>query len=392
MDLVILAYNKILTSKKKNLNFPKLMEKFSNLSFLQILINHYCKFNFKNIFIVTDHQENIIKKRFHNKIQNFIKIKCIIEKENKSEINVINLLKKQIKKDFVLISANTFLNFNKIEKLKKIVFEKKKIGGLVLVKSLNEKKDLKRYKLDKYKNIIPKTKSSYFNGNIYYFNKKIFKFINKKIVNLEKNILPELIIKKLISGIYSKDFYINFKNEINHNKSKIQLINHLKKPSIFLDRDGVINHDSGYTHKFSSFKFRKKVTSFLKKISKENFNIFIITNQAGIAKKKFLLSDFFKLHIKLKEYFQNKSIFINDLEYCPHHPHGKIKKYTKKCKCRKPANQMIKNIQKKWLINNKKSIFIGDQLKDKLTAEKSKIKFFYVEDDILEQWKKIKFN
>ena len=30
----------------------------------------------------------------------------------------------------------------------------------------------------------------------------------------------------------------------------------IAKPAVFLDRDGTINYDDGYTHKFSKFKFK----------------------------------------------------------------------------------------------------------------------------------------
>ena len=101
---------------------------------------------------------------------------------------------------------------------------------------------------------------------------------------------------------------------------------HTKKPAIFLDRDGTINYNYGYVHKFSKFKFKKNVIKGLKYLTKKKYYIFIVTNQAGIAKGKFKLSDLTKLHSKLKNYLKEKRIIINDIEYCPYHPKGIIKK------------------------------------------------------------------
>ena len=39
---------------------------------------------------------------------------------------------------------------------------------------------------------------------------------------------------------------------------------------------------------------------------------------------------------------------------------------------------MIKNLEKKWLINKSKSFMIGDSLTDKQTAKKSKIYFLNI--------------
>ena len=81
----------------------------------------------------------------------------------------------------------------------------------------------------------------------------------------------------------------------NHQKNKIS------RPAVFLDRDGTINYDYGYTHKFSKFRFRPKVIKGLKYIAKKKYLIFIVTNQAGIAKGFFSEKDFFNLHLKLQE-------------------------------------------------------------------------------------------
>ena len=74
------------------------------------------------------------------------------------------------------------------------------------------------------------------------------------------------------------------------------------KPAVFLDRDGVVNYDFGYVHKFNNFKLRPGIIKGLKINSKNNFLIFILTNQAGIAKKKFTENDFIDLHLDFKNY------------------------------------------------------------------------------------------
>ena len=52
-----------------------------------------------------------------------------------------------------------------------------------------------------------------------------------------------------------------------------------------------------------------------------------MTNQAGIAKKKFKERDFFKLHEEINKKLKKFNIFFNDIQYSPFHPKAKIKKY-----------------------------------------------------------------
>ena len=389
MDLVILAGGKGSRIKHLNKNKPKPMIKIQNKIFLELLINHYAKFNFENIFILAGYKGQLIKKKFDKKIQNFTKIKCIIEKNPRDTGGALLLLKSKIKKDFILINGDTFFDIDDPLKLLKNI-TKKDVGCISLVK----RKDVQfikfnNLKLDKYHNIIKVKKSNYINAGVYYFNKKIFNFINKKKVSLESEILPKLIDLKKLKGRYFKNYFLDIGTPKNLGIAKKNFPRKLERPALFFDRDGVINYDKGYTHKYKDFKFRKNVIQTLTYLYNKNYYLFIITNQGGIAKKKYTIENFTKLHIQIKKNLAKKNVYIHDTEFCPHHPDGIIKKLSIKCKCRKPSNLMIKKIEKKWFVNMKKSYFIGDKVSDELAAKKSKLKFYYVEKDILKQIKKI---
>ena len=162
-----------------------------------------------------------------------------------------------------------------------------------------------------------------------------------------------------------------------------------KKKAVFLDRDGTINYDYGYTYKFTKFKFRPYVLKGLKYLCKKKYLIFIVTNQAGISKGRFKISDLKKLHKELISYLKKRKIYINAIEFCPYHPEGIIKKYRKKTNYRKPGNLMILKILKKWNVDLKRSFMLGDQKSDKMAAKKSHLYFEYVEKNFYKQTKRI---
>ena len=162
-----------------------------------------------------------------------------------------------------------------------------------------------------------------------------------------------------------------------------------KKRAAFLDRDGTINYDYGYVYKYTDFKLRPHVLKGLKYLTKNKYLIFIVTNQAGIAKGKFTISDLRKLNKKLINFFNKNGININEIQYCPYHPNAVINKYKKKTNLRKPGNLMIKILKSKWSIDVKKSFMIGDKKSDKLAAYKSGLYFEYVKKNFYKQIKKI---
>ena len=390
MDLVILAGGKGSRIKHLNKDKPKPMVKIQDKVFLELLINHYAKFNFDNIFILAGYKGQLIKEKFDGKYQNFTKIECIIEKNPRDTGGALLVLKNKIKKDFILINGDTYFDIKNPFKLSKNV-KKTDIGCVSLIKFKNVKGiKFNNLKLDRYHNIIKVKKSSYINAGVYYFNKKIFKFINKKKISLENEILPKLIDLKKLKGEYLKDYFLDIGTPKNLKFAKKNLPKILERPAFFFDRDGVINHDKGYTHKYKEFRFRKDVIKALKYLYGKKYYLFIVTNQGGIAKKKYTIEDFFSLHVSIKKKLAKNKIYIHDIEFCPHHPDGLVKKLSIKCKCRKPSNLMIKNINKKWFISMKKSYFIGDKKSDESAAKKSKLKFNYVQEDLLKQVKKYK--
>ena len=163
----------------------------------------------------------------------------------------------------------------------------------------------------------------------------------------------------------------------------------MKKPGAFLDRDGVINYDTGYLYKYEDFKLRPGVIKGLKLLIKKKYRIFIVTNQSGIAKGLFTEKDLKLLHQKMKKELSNYKIKIDEIKFSPYHPQGKIKKYKKKSDTRKPGNKMVKEIFKKWATDIKKSFMIGDKRSDNLCAKKSGLYFEYAEKNFFYQIKNI---
>ena len=76
------------------------------------------------------------------------------------------------------------------------------------------------------------------------------------------------------------------------------LVKYLKKPAIFLDRDGTLIHDKGYTYKVNDLKFNNKVIKFLKNYNNKYY-MFIVTNQSGIGRGYYTENDFFNFQKKI---------------------------------------------------------------------------------------------
>ena len=388
IDLVILAGG-FGTRIKKYLNGkPKPMIKFDRFNFLDLLIRKICTYDINKVFILAGYKGEKIKKKYHNKKINLVDIECIIEKKPRGTAGCLSQIKKRLTDNFIVVNGDTFfdIDYNKV-----INFNLKNTFSLIsLAKNKNYKSNKKLINLSIKNNKITYNHSSFINGGIYKFKKKIFKYIKKNNCSLENDVLPDLIRSKKVSGKKFNNFFLDIGTPKNLFYAKRKLISYLKRPAIFLDRDGTINEDLGYTHLIKDLKFCKGVINGLHKLQKKKFQLFIVTNQAGIGKGFFSLKEFYKFQQFMKSLLIKKNIFINDIEFCPYHKNANIKKFKKKTNLRKPGNLMIRKILNRWPVNLSKSVMIGDQKTDYLCAKKSNIKFYYTQKDFMKVVSKIK--
>ena len=388
LDLVILAGGKG-TRIKKFSNYPKPIIKFNNLHFLDYLIQNFTTYNFNNIYILAGYKGNQIKKIYNRKKFNLKNINVIIEKSPMDTAGALFNLKNIIKNDFILANGDSILDIN----IKKFV-QKNLNKNLMRIALISKKFTKNKNKLEnltiKENRITFKKNSNYMNAGVYYCSKKLLKFIKKEKKSLENDVIPHLINNKKITGqIIKNKYFLDIGTPYYFKKSNKILKNIFQRPAVFFDRDNTLIEDKGYTFKVKDLKFKKKALEAINFLIKKNYYIFLVTNQAGIAKGFFKEKDFFLFQDSMASSMSNYGVHFHDVEFCPFHPEGIIQKFKKKSELRKPGNMMIKNIEKKWLIMKKKSFMIGDQVSDKETAKKSKIYFEYAKNNLLIQVKSI---
>jgi D-glycero-D-manno-heptose 1,7-bisphosphate phosphatase len=127
--------------------------------------------------------------------------------------------------------------------------------------------------------------------------------------------------------------------------------------AFFLDRDGVINIDTGYVYKIEDFIFENSIFDALNFIQENGFDIFIITNQSGISRGFFTESDFLKLTNWMLAEFDKNGIKIKAVEFCPHLPNDN-------CSCRKPNTGLVEKLISKFNIDLNNSWIVGDKYSD----------------------------
>jgi D-glycero-D-manno-heptose 1,7-bisphosphate phosphatase len=134
----------------------------------------------------------------------------------------------------------------------------------------------------------------------------------------------------------------------------------MKNKAIFLDRDGVINisKDRYYVYSMADWTLTPRLYEALKLLHSSGYLLIVITNQGGIAKGLYAMSDVEKLHQSMQSQAAAYGIPIEELYCCPHHEdYGR-------CLCRKPLPLLLQKAAARYDIDMAQSYFIGDSPRD----------------------------
>lgn len=134
--------------------------------------------------------------------------------------------------------------------------------------------------------------------------------------------------------------------------------------AVFLDRDGVINVDTGYVSHSDDFEFIEGVIDACKKMKELGYLLVVITNQSGIARGYFSEDDFMTLTEWMDWSFADKGVDLDGIYFCPHHPDKGIGEYKQHCNCRKPRPGMLLSAIEHLDIDVTKSFLVGDKVSD----------------------------
>jgi len=140
------------------------------------------------------------------------------------------------------------------------------------------------------------------------------------------------------------------------------------RPAAFLDRDGVINVDHGYTYRPEHLEFTSTAVEAIGLLNKAGYRVLVVTNQSGVARGLYGLAEVEAFHAHINAALADAGAHIDAFYYCPYHPQGTVAEFAIEHEDRKPGAGMIRRAMRDWNVRLEGSFLIGDKPSDAESA------------------------
>ena len=138
----------------------------------------------------------------------------------------------------------------------------------------------------------------------------------------------------------------------------------MKRPALFMDRDGTISEEVGYVNHPSRFRLFPYTADAIKLLNDSGWLAIVVTNQAGVARGYFSEDMIVQIHERVEQQLQSAAARLDAIYYCAHHPSVGEPPYRLDCDCRKPRTGLIQRAATDFDIDLERSWMVGDRYGD----------------------------
>lgn len=357
---------------------PKPMVQINGKPFLEYLIELLKKNGIEEVVILVGYKHEKITEYFGDGLKFGISIKYSIGAVEDETGSRIRNARELLNDEFLLLYCDNYWPL----RLERLYQFHKEHGTLGTVTVYANKHKITRNNMSVNDNglVVTYDKSRIspnLNGvdvGFFILGKRVLDYMPESNFSFETEIIPKLIERRELSGYLTNERYYSIGSPDRLPMTSEYLSD---RRVIFLDRDGTINKrpkKADYVKKWSEFKFLPDSLKALKYLREQKYEVYIISNQPGIARGVMSKDDLDDINEKFVDEVEKAGGHINGIYQCLHN-------WDEGCECRKPMGGMFYDAAFEHNLNLSKASFIGDDERDGIAGRAVGIKTLVIEPD-----------
>ena len=348
---------------------PKPLLEVGGRPFLDVLLHELGRHGFDDVVLLASFEseqvaryiaDNAVARRFG------IKLSIAIEPERSGTGGAVYHARHLANDEFLLLNGDSWFDVNLLG-----IGETAEFADADVVMSVREIEDAERYGVV----VLDGTAVTEFlerprlagpglvNAGVYRVRKPIFSSLQAKC-SFERDTLPALSRAGRVRAIIRQGYFIDIGVPDSFAQAQTDVPAHQRRRAVFLDRDGVINHDLGHVGSIARFQWIDGSIDAIRALIDSGALVFVVTNQAGVARGLYTEDDVRSLHAHMQRELRSRGAHVDDLRYCPDHTEAKIERYRRDSPWRKPKPGMLLDLMAAWQIEAAGCHLIGDRSTD----------------------------
>ena len=356
-------------------NTPKPMQEIApGVRFLDLLLENAARMGFSDLVLLAGHLGDKVEEAYQGQRIGEATVRVVRESQPMGTGGALAQAEDVLDERFIMLNGDSFFDIN----LRALTAAPLPEGGGRL--ALRMVDDTARYgsvKLDdaKIAAFIEKnpdlTGPGLINGGIYYLDRAMVGRI-KAPSSIESDVFPELVREGCLEGLPFEGYFLDIGLPETLAQAQRETAALRVRPAAFLDRDGVLNEDHGYTHRVDDLVWMPGAREAIRLLNDRGYRVIVVTNQAGVARGFYEEDAIGVFHAGMQAQLAEEGAFVDAFYHCPYHADGKVPAYTvADHPDRKPNPGMILRALEDWDVNREKSFLIGDKPSDMEAAKRA---------------------